>query len=94
LTATDAQLNEFVGLKKLAPYRDQQLKQNDIRKYGKKKRLREWRKKVEAEGQDEEVKAFLRPEKPKTGDLAVVAVPEKRKKKHKSRKGKSNEVVA
>jgi len=53
LTVSDAQLNEFVGLKKLAPYRAHEVKQVDQKKYGKKKRLREWRKKVQQEGEDE-----------------------------------------
>jgi len=76
----------------LAPYRSQDLKQGDQRKYGKKKRLREWRKKVEAEGQDEEIRAMFRPEKPEQkNEPVVVEVPEKKKKKHKSRKHKTTE---
>ncbi|KAK9234221.1 KRI1-like family C-terminal-domain-containing protein [Lipomyces kononenkoae] len=46
LLADDNQLNEFVGLKKLAPYRELEKKQKDQKRYAKKKRLREWRKEV------------------------------------------------
>jgi len=82
LTATDAQLNDFVGLKKLAPYRPGNLKQGDIRKYGKKKRLREWRKRIEEEGADEEIRTMFRPE---TSTRATEGTIE-RKNKRKSRK--------
>lgn len=43
LLADDADLNQFVGLKKLAVYRDEEKKEKDRRKLGKKKRLKEWR---------------------------------------------------
>ncbi|KAG7736679.1 hypothetical protein KL923_004600 [Ogataea haglerorum] len=46
LVADDKDLNELIGLKKLAPYRPKELKLKDKRKYAKKKRLREWRMKV------------------------------------------------
>ncbi|KAK9242173.1 KRI1-like family C-terminal-domain-containing protein [Lipomyces tetrasporus] len=46
LLADDSQLNEFIGLKKLAPYREPEKKQKDHKRYAKKKRLREWRKQV------------------------------------------------
>lgn len=44
--ADDADLNEFVGLKKLAPYRPKELRVKDRRKLAKSKNLKEWRKKV------------------------------------------------
>lgn len=44
--ADDADLNEYVGLKKFAPYRPKELRAKDKRKVTKSKRLREWRKKV------------------------------------------------
>jgi protein KRI1 len=81
LTASDAQLNEFVGLKKLAPYRPQKAKEGDLRKYGKKKRLREWRK----EGDDDQIKALLRPEK---AESVIIKDSSEPKKKRKSRKAK------
>lgn len=46
LLADDADLNEFVGLKKLAPYRPKEQRVKDRRKLAKKKNLRDWRKKV------------------------------------------------
>lgn len=46
LLADDKQLNEFVGLKKLASYRAADKKAKDQRKYGKKKRLKDWRQEV------------------------------------------------
>lgn len=46
LLADDADLNEFVGLKKLAPYRPKELRVKDRRKIAKKKNLKDWRKKV------------------------------------------------
>ncbi len=44
LFADDAKLNEFVGLKKLAAWREPDKKAKDRRKFSKKQRLREWRK--------------------------------------------------
>ena len=72
-----------MGLKKLAPYRAAEVKEGDKRKYGKKKRLREWRKKVKEEGEDEQIRAMLRPENPEP-----VTEPKEAKKKRKSRKAK------
>ncbi|KAI5284548.1 KRRI-Interacting protein 1 [Ascosphaera acerosa] len=43
LLAEDKQLNQFAGLKKLAPFRDETAKRRDAKKLGKKARLREWR---------------------------------------------------
>ena len=44
LAATDAQLNQYAGLKKLAAFRDPERKRKDKKKLSKKARLREWRK--------------------------------------------------
>jgi protein KRI1 len=44
LMAEDSQLNQFVGLKKLASFRDPEKKRRDQKKMGKKARLRQWRK--------------------------------------------------
>ena len=43
LMASDSQLNQFVGLKKLATFRDPEKKRKDKRRLGKKARLRQWR---------------------------------------------------
>lgn len=44
LMASDSQLNQYAGLKKLAAYRDTTKKRKDKKHLGKKARLREWRK--------------------------------------------------
>ncbi|PGH17321.1 hypothetical protein AJ79_01205 [Helicocarpus griseus UAMH5409] len=44
LMADDSQLNQFAGLKKLAAFRDPERKKRDLKKMGKKARLRQWRK--------------------------------------------------
>mmetsp|Transcript_938 Transcript_938/g.1111 ORF Transcript_938/g.1111 Transcript_938/m.1111 type:complete len:459 (-) Transcript_938:1989-3365(-) len=46
LLADDKQLNNFIGLKKFAPYRPKELRLKDKRKYTKKKHLQDWRKEV------------------------------------------------
>ncbi|VEU22143.1 DEKNAAC103108 [Brettanomyces naardenensis] len=46
LFAKDEDLNDFVGIKKLAPYRSERDKKNDKVKYSKGKRVKKWRKKV------------------------------------------------
>ena len=43
LAPSDAALNEFAGLKKLATFRDAEKKRRDKKKLGKKARLRQWR---------------------------------------------------
>ncbi|CAG8692724.1 4137_t:CDS:2, partial [Dentiscutata heterogama] len=47
LLADDKDLNEYVSLKKIAPYRPENLVEKDIKKYSKKKRLQKFRKKLE-----------------------------------------------
>ncbi|KAL8719528.1 MAG: hypothetical protein Q9225_003471 [Loekoesia sp. 1 TL-2023] len=44
LMASDSQLNQYAGLKKLAAFRDSTKKARDRKKLGKKARLRQWRK--------------------------------------------------
>ena len=46
LAPSDRQLNDFAGLKKLAPFRDEDRKRRDRKRLGKKARLREWRRGV------------------------------------------------
>lgn len=43
LLADDKELNQYVGLKHLAPYRDADRVSKDRKRYAKKRRLREWR---------------------------------------------------
>ncbi|KAG5519332.1 hypothetical protein PMAC_001957 [Pneumocystis sp. 'macacae'] len=52
LYANDNELNEYVSLKKLTPYKNKELHERDKKKYGKKKRLKEWRKKIWGEHYD------------------------------------------
>ncbi|SCU98694.1 LAFA_0G19636g1_1 [Lachancea sp. 'fantastica'] len=44
--ADDTDLNDFIGLKKFAPYRAKELRAKDRRKVTKSRRVREWRKKT------------------------------------------------
>lgn len=44
LFADDAALNSYVGLKKMAAFRDPEKKQRDKKKYSKKQRVKQWRK--------------------------------------------------
>lgn len=44
--ADDSQLNDFIGLKKFAPYRSKEQRMRDKRKVTKSRRLRDWRKEV------------------------------------------------
>ena len=46
LMATDSQLNQYAGVKKLASFRDPDKKRKDKKWYSKKAKLREWRKEV------------------------------------------------
>ncbi|ODV96284.1 hypothetical protein PACTADRAFT_41197 [Pachysolen tannophilus NRRL Y-2460] len=46
ILADDKDLNEFMGLKKFAPYKAKELRVKDRRKLTKKRRLKDWRKKV------------------------------------------------
>jgi len=46
LAPSDAALNDFAGLKKLATFRDADKKRKDRKRLGKKARLREWRREV------------------------------------------------
>lgn len=55
LLADDKALNEFVGLKKLASFRDPEKKRKDVKNLGKKARLRKWR--TETFGNEEGLQA-------------------------------------
>lgn len=62
LLASDSQLNQYAGLKKMATFRDVEKKRKDKKRLGKKARLRQWRK--ETFGSDEGPQTTL-------GDLVV-----------------------
>lgn len=50
ILADDKQLNEYIGLKKFAPYRPKELRLKDKRKYTKSKNLKEWRRQTFGRG--------------------------------------------
>ncbi|KID73259.1 Protein kri1 [Metarhizium brunneum] len=103
LAPSDKDLNQFFGLKKLAPFRDPEKKHRDKKRLGKKARLREWRrgtfgKEFEKEGptygfemvmDEEDVIMDGVPDKAVTGEsVHVVGDVGARKKKRKRSKGK------
>ena len=61
LMASDSQLNQYAGLKKMATFRDAEKKRRDKKKLGKKARLREWRKETfgSEHGPQKELGEFL-----------------------------------
>lgn len=74
LVADDSQLNNYIGLKKFAPYRPKELRMKDKRKYTKKKQLQQWRKEV------------LRGKHDIKGDETEIWIPKEEKPKSKKRK--------
>lgn len=100
LTASDTQLNEFVGLKKMAAFRDPEKKRRDRKKLSKKARLREWRREVYGGDEDgvrpdvaETAKADVG-ESEGIGGGAAGGEKKKQKKIHRSKKGKAAPVEA
>ncbi|KAJ5130940.1 uncharacterized protein N7515_006979 [Penicillium bovifimosum] len=91
LMADDTQLNKFAGLKKLATFREEEQKQRDQRRLGKKARLREWRKETFG---DENGPVFkfggdVQPSEPKEAEEGKVDIREgdgSRKKRKRSKK--------
>lgn len=77
--ADDTQLNQFIGLKKFAPYRSKEQRQKDKRKVTKARRLRDWRKEVFRGEDDQDL------------DRDEIKIPtDKTKKSSKKRKHKSS----
>ena len=101
LMASDSQLNQYAGLKKLAAFRDSDKKRKDQKRLGKKARLRQWRKETfgneqgppktltDTEGPDVE---GLADRKMKLQDANRVDIKEG-KKKSRSRKSKPSNIV-
>lgn len=81
LLADDKQLNNFIGIKKFAPYRPKELRLKDKRKYAKKKHLQEWKK--------EAFKNLHIPEEAKDDEVWIpvgdAAIPKSFKRGHKSK---------
>ncbi|KAI3394161.1 hypothetical protein diail_3171 [Diaporthe ilicicola] len=105
LAPSDAALNEFAGLKKLATWRNPEKKKKDRKNLGKKARLREWRREVfgrefEHTGptfgfggtMDDEADAAVE-EKAKDFESSAAAAAAGSKKKRKRSKGKKKESV-
>lgn len=92
LLAPDAALNQFVGLKKMATFRDAEKKRRDKKRLNKKARLREWRKETFGNEDGPEViigasAANATSNASKTdGDDGVDIIEGKKKKKHKRSK--------
>ena len=88
LMAPDNSLNQFVGLKKMATFRDAEKKRKDKKRLGKKARLREWRK--ETFGNEDGPEIVIAPEAPEAKDVGNdVDIIEGKKKKRRSRKSKA-----
>jgi protein KRI1 len=60
--ATDAQLNQFAGLKKLSTFRNEEWKKRDKKKLGKKARLRMWRRETFGREEPPSAEAIFAPE--------------------------------
>lgn len=86
-------MNTFVGLKKLASFRELDKKKKDKKRYGKKKRLREWRKEVFGSEEGVAMPAGWKPSglagKERKGEVDIVeraeGEGEKRKKRRKNK---------
>ena len=89
LMAPDTALNSFVGLKKMATFRDAEKKRKDKKRLGKKARLREWRKETfgNEDGPEIVIGEFAPGQGPKEND--GVDIIEGKKKKKRSRKAKT-----
>lgn len=98
LMASDADLNNFVGLKKLAHWRDQEKQSKDRKRLGKKARLRQWRKETFGPEFEREPPAlnFGRFEKEKTAvddedGGNIIEGSKKKRKRSRPNKGKDKE---
>ncbi|OBT89683.1 hypothetical protein VE02_01846 [Pseudogymnoascus sp. 03VT05] len=88
LMAPDNSLNQFVGLKRMATFRDAEKKRKDKKRLGKKARLREWRK--ETFGNEDGPEIIIAPQDAEAKDVTDdVDIIEGKKKKRRSRKSKA-----
>ncbi|KFY07681.1 hypothetical protein V492_06929 [Pseudogymnoascus sp. VKM F-4246] len=88
LMAPDNSLNQFVGLKRMATFRDAEKKRKDKKRLGKKARLREWRK--ETFGNEDGPEIVIAPEAAEGKEVKDdVDIIEGKKKKRRSRKSKA-----
>lgn len=100
LMASDSQLNQYAGLKKMAAFRDTEKKKKDKKHLGKKARLRLWRKETfgSEQGPQETLQELIAQELlPYANDLdgdkpvseSIGLTPEAVKKRRRSKKGES-----
>ena len=99
LLASDSQLNQYAGLKKMAAFRDSDKKRKDKKHLGKKARLRQWRKDTfgNEQGPQKTLAEILAGEEVTSGEvrrITKVADIREGKKKARSRKGKASKGVA
>ncbi|KAI0554260.1 KRI1-like family C-terminal-domain-containing protein [Xylaria curta] len=103
LMASDADLNSFVGLKKLAHWRDSEKQSKDRKRLGKKARLRQWRKETFGPEFEREPPALnfgkLQKEKPavedgdEDGANVIEGSKKKRKRSRPKKEGKGKEIA-
>lgn len=100
LMADDSQLNEYVGLKKLASFRDPTKKRKDQKHLGKKARLRQWRR--DTFGDEEGPQVFVeavpendeeRGDSREAGDVDDKRTVRTKKKRRRSKKVKGDQEV-
>ena len=102
LMASDSQLNQYAGLKKMAPFRDAEKKKKDRKHLGKKARLRQWR--METFGHENGPTKSLQEVLAEQASRKAVEIPslsseaekldirdEKKRKRSKKNKGKTTE---
>ncbi|KAI0110477.1 KRI1-like family C-terminal-domain-containing protein [Nemania sp. FL0031] len=101
LMASDADLNNFVGLKKLAHWRDPEKQSKDRKRLGKKARLRQWRKETFGPEFEREPPALnfgrFEKEKPTADDEdgnIIEGSKKKRKRSRAKKEGKGKEIAA
>ena len=94
LMASDSQLNQYAGLKKMATFRDPEKKRQDMKRLGKKARLRNWRKDTfgDEHGLGGTLGVVVASQRPKDSTLngAGVAADSNAKGKQKRRRSKKN----
>ncbi|KAI0603195.1 KRI1-like family C-terminal-domain-containing protein [Biscogniauxia sp. FL1348] len=97
LMASDADLNAYAGLKKLAHFRDEDKQKRDHKKLGKKARLRQWRRETFGPEFEREPPAFNpggAPEEPThTAEESGNVIEGGSKKKRKRSRGKKNKAA-
>ncbi|KAF5635499.1 KRI1-like protein [Fusarium sp. NRRL 25303] len=96
LAPSDAALNDYAGLKKLATFRDQEKKRKDKKRLGKKARLRQWRREIfgkeyERDGPTYGFERLISADEDAGGALIEPASDKKRK--HKKEDGEEDNVI-